>query len=245
MSNKSYDNNYYIERYERTKIAAEIIVPIIIDLFNPSSVIDYGCANGIWLSEFIASGISEIIGIDGHMVNRELLKIPEDSFLLHDLEKPFQPQHKYDVAISLEVAEHLDISKSDIYINSLTNSSDIIIFSAAIPYQGGTNHKNEQWPEYWIRKFSEHGFFVLDLIRNIIWTNRLIPVWYRQNIFCFIKESLQEVYKKENLRSEYLHNEKISVVHPDLYMVKIRQIENLENRTKFKNIFLKIKKIFD
>lgn len=245
MNNNSYSNEFYIKRYERTKRAAEIITPIIIDLFDPISVIDYGCANGIWLAEFKNLGVDEILGIDGYMFNKELLQIPEKSFIFHDLNKPFEPKHKYDVAISLEVAEHLDINKSDIFINSLIASSDIIIFSAAIPYQGGLNHKNEQWPNYWIRKFSDHGYFTLDLIRNMIWSIEDIPVWYRQNILCFIHNSCYENYKKENLKTEYLQHEKLSVVHPELYISKIKQIKNLEKKLQSKSIFSRVKNIIN
>ena len=72
---------------------------------------------------------------------------------------------KYDLAISLEVAEHLSPSRSCGFIDDLTNLSDVVLFSAAIPMQGGTNHINEQPISYWANLFLERGFVPISCIR--------------------------------------------------------------------------------
>ena len=65
---------------------------------------------------------------------------------------------RYDLCLSVEVAEHIPESNSDIFIKSLCALSNNIIFTAAKPGQGGKNHVNEQLPEYWINKFRKYGY---------------------------------------------------------------------------------------
>jgi hypothetical protein len=86
----------------------------------------------------------------------------------------------------LEVAEHLPIQSAGGFVAELTALAPFILFSAAIPGQGGTNHLNEQWPEYWATRFAGHGYRVLDCIRPRIWEDDRIDFWYRQNIFLFV-----------------------------------------------------------
>jgi len=123
---------------------------------------------------------------------------------------------KYDLAISLEVAEHLPEQFADLFVKTLILHSDIILFSAAIPGQGGQNHLNEQWPDYWIEKFSKHGYFFHDLIRPLIWNNKKVDYWYKQNTFLVTKKcSLKKI-------EHY--------IHPDLFGSKVEKLENLNRR---------------
>ncbi len=89
-------------------IQAKEIVPIVIELFHPKSVVDIGCGTGALLKEFKSEGI-QITGIDGKWCNKQILfgNINENEFIESDLEKPINSQIKADVAICLEVAEHL------------------------------------------------------------------------------------------------------------------------------------------
>ena len=64
---------------------------------------------------------------------------------------------KFDLVLSLEVAEHLPSECAEAFVESLVNLGPVILFSAAIPYQGGENHVNEQWPEYWVGVLSGEG----------------------------------------------------------------------------------------
>jgi hypothetical protein len=65
---------------------------------------------------------------------------------------------------------------------------NVVIFGAAIPGQGGTGHINEQWPEYWIDKFSDNGFDVFDIFRKEVRANDEVAPWYAQNCFLFIQK---------------------------------------------------------
>ena len=186
------------------------VVPLIIQFIKPKSVLDVGCGTGTWLKVFAEHGIQDYIGVDGDHLNANLLKIPFINFVVCDLRQSFSLQRKFDLVISLEVAEHLDEKYADQFVHTLISHADIILFSAAIPGQGGQHHLNEQWPEYWEEKFKKHGFFFQDDIRPLIWKNENIDWWYRQNIFLVTKGD-----PKGNSNSPN------AMVHPHLYQQTI------------------------
>jgi hypothetical protein len=107
-----------------------------------------------------------------------------------DLSQPFQLAEFFDLAICLEVAEHLPKQSAPGFIQSLARLAPVILFSAALPLQGGTHHVNEQWPAYWQDLFEKHGYRMLDLIRKEIWSKPEVQFWYRQNILLFVREDL-------------------------------------------------------
>ncbi len=194
--------------------SAKEVVPILIELFKPKSVVDVGCGLGDWLHEFKKNKIEDILGIDGDWVSKQNLFISRKFFLEKNLTTELNLNKKFDLAISLEVAEHIPQHAADTFIKTLTSLSDNIIFSAAIPGQGGQNHLNEQWHEYWISKFEKHGFYFHDIIRPLIWKNEKVEWWYKQNIFYFSKTPSQEV--------AYLN-----IIHPNHFNDKILYIQNI------------------
>src|SRR5215468_10570157 len=107
-ANGDYDTKFFSKHATRSSRSAEVIVPLIIDLVNPQSVIDIGCGTGTWLSIFRAHDIQEIIGVDGDWVKDEMLLIPKSCFLARDLSQSLDIKRRFDLALSLEVAEHLD-----------------------------------------------------------------------------------------------------------------------------------------
>ena len=170
--------------------APEEIVPFLLKTFKPSSVIDVGCGWGTFLKVFYAHGVNDIIGVDGKWVKKDELLFPAEKFIEADLETKIDFGRKYDMVLCLEVAEHIQHSKADILVQSLTSLSDIIIFSAAIVDQGGQNHINEQPVSYWIKKFAAHGFVFHDVFRNYFWNNDNVDWWYAQNMFLATKNSV-------------------------------------------------------
>lgn len=167
--------------------AANEIVPIIIDLFSPKNVADIGCGTGTFLNVFKSNGISDVIGIDGSWVDWKLLlkNINEAEFFECDFEKGVRLKKRYDICICLEVAEHISPYKSSSFISDLSEISNVIIFSAAIPFQGGQNHLNEQWIDYWQDLFKEKGYSIYDGLRELIWDNKNVDVWYK-SIYLFL-----------------------------------------------------------
>lgn len=166
--------------------SAEIIVPLILENFIvPESVIDFGCGTGAWLHVFQSHGVQEVYGVDGSDQGHQL--IDDLDFELYDLSEPFVPLHKYDLAITLEVAEHLPESAADTFVANVARCSDNILWSAAVPGQRGLNHINEQFPSYWVPKFEALGYSCNGDFRKIFWYNEDVENWYRQNILLFSK----------------------------------------------------------
>jgi hypothetical protein len=129
-----------------------------------------------------------VLGVDGDYVDRASLRIAADKFVAADLREPLSLDRKFDLVQSLEVAEHIDGARADVFVESLTRHGDVVLFSAAIPGQGGNGHVNEQWPSYWIGKFADAGFTLYDAIRPRIWNDSRVEVWYRQNTLLFSRE---------------------------------------------------------
>jgi len=117
--------------------SAEIVVPIVLDLIKPKSVVDVGCGRGEWLYVFQRQGISDILGIDGEWVDKNKLLIPKESFLTSTLEHPLRINRTFDLVVSLEIAEHLPEKSAEMFIETLTTLGPVILFPAAIPLQGG------------------------------------------------------------------------------------------------------------
>jgi len=203
-------NNKYVHTTDvhNTRAAMEI-VPVLIEWFHPKSVVDIGCGLGTWLYVFKSLGIKEILGIEGHHLNTDLLVIDRDEVILTDLEEELGIVRKFDLALSLEVAEHLSKASADCFIQSLTKLSDIIVFSAAIPGQGGQNHINEQWIGYWQSQFIKHDFVFTDEIRPLFWNNEKIEWWYKQNMVIAIKKGTRSPFTEIK--------PPLDLVHPGLF----------------------------
>jgi SAM-dependent methyltransferase len=200
------------------------IVPIIMQMLKPNSVIDFGCGLGTFLRCFKECGVKDVLGVDGQWVNKQLLieNIREDEFMAANLENEIVLNRKFDLAISCEVAEHLSEKCTDIYLKNLVNASDLIIFGAAIPFQEGQNHLNEQWPTYWIDKFEKFGYKKYDILRPVFWNNPKIFWWYRQNMLLF---SAMDLEIDKNFHKNYID----CIVHPELYQHKSQRLNQILN----------------
>ena len=237
--------------------AAQEIVPFIMNLLSPKSVIDVGCGVGTWLKSFRENGVRTVVGMDGAYHEKNLIaqNLSETEFVEVNLEENHRAIldilyaklqtdscRKFDLVVSLEVAEHLHEQYADSYINLLTALSNCILFSAAIPKQGGDGHVNEQWPEYWVDKLSGKGYKVLDIIRPNFWSNDNVNTWYKQNMFLFVKE---ETHKNIENRIGGQHSIKypLNIVHPELYFAKVNMKMGIRSSANslFSAIYRKLK----
>lgn len=185
----TYDRAFYEPLLEGAQRSAEIVVPIVLGLVPARSVCDVGCGTGVWLAAFARHGVADIRGYDGDHVPRDMLAIPEDAFTPADLAQPLDAGRSFDLAVSLEVAEHLPPECARGFVASLTRLAPVVLFSAAIPNQGGTEHLNERWQVYWRELFRAEGYRAVDCIRWRIWDDDDIEYWYRQNTFLCVRES--------------------------------------------------------
>jgi SAM-dependent methyltransferase len=211
----------------KSEPSATQVVPLLIKLFSPKSVVDIGCGLGSWLSVFQQHQVANVLGVDQpKYINLKHLTISSENFRAHDLTQPLQLPQKYDLATCLEVAEHLPESAADTLIQSLVGASDIVVFSAAIPSQGGIHHVNEQWASYWVKRFAQHAYEAIDCIRPHIWNNNQVEMWYRQNLLVFIKqERLAQNNQYQQLKTQYAHHP-LDVVHPELWKKNMANHEN-------------------
>ena len=223
-----YTEDFYAtRRKDNIRSSARVIVPLVLELVQPSSVIDVGCGTGEWLSVFEEHGVEDVWGVDGGWVSKKRLEIAEERFVPFDLEQPFHMDRRFDLVVSLEVAEHLPQECANTFVESLTRLGPVVLFSAAIPHQDGANHINCQWPEYWAERFDEKDYVVIDCLRRKIWRNENVAKSYRQNILMFAaREHLEGL---PSLSEEYtLHGtSQLSVVLPEKYLEKVKQL-NLE-----------------
>src|SRR5580698_6877388 len=186
---KNLANYYAEEMYEpdRTLGSARVVVPIVVALIHPASVLDIGCGRGAWLSAFREQGIEKIAGLDGDYIKPSTLLIPADQFYRTDLSGKFEiPEGRFDLASCLEVAEHLPPPNARHLVRQLTAAAPLVLFSAAPPGQGGEGHINCQPLSYWRKFFSEFGYKMLDPFRPKLRDDRRVAWWYRQNAVLFV-----------------------------------------------------------
>lgn len=181
------------------------VLPILFDGRRPTSLLDVGCGTGTWLKVARELGIEDVSGVDGAEISPSDLLVPAELFRVVDLNGPWALHRKFDVALCLEVAEHLEERNSVSLIETLTAHSDEVVFSAACPRQRGQHHVNCQWPLYWQELFNACGFACSDAIRWRIWNEADVDVWYRQNMFVARRDA-SGAGKEERLRA---------VVHPE------------------------------
>jgi SAM-dependent methyltransferase len=184
-----YKNSFFNNVTERSLQSADRVIERLLPHLQVTSVLDVGCGLGAWLVTWKKHGLRDVFGIDGPKTPIEMLLIPSSEFLPFDLSKPINVGRKFDLVTSLEVAEHLPERSSDTLVDSLVRHADLIIFSAAIPGQGGHYHINEKNFAYWIRKFKNRGYRCFDCIRPLLLSNKEVERYYRYNMFLFVAES--------------------------------------------------------
>ena len=209
-----YDTAFYDTIRPGVISSADVVVPIVHELVMPATVVDVGCGEGWWAHTFATYG-ADVLGVDGDYVPDGPIA---DRFLAHDLTTPL-PAHlhgRFDLAVCLEVAEHLPPQRADSLVAELCGLAPVVLFSAAIPGQGGTGHVNEQWPSYWAEKFRSEGFLVSGALRWRIWEDDRIENWYRQNLLLAIGDQRLLGTRLWDL-FRYEPDTPLPVVHPVLY----------------------------
>jgi len=181
-----YDSMFYLKNQYASICSAQQIFVKLYPVIPHESVVDFGCGTGTWLWVAKACGAKEVLGLDGSYVPKPLLLIEDSEFRACDLEQKVDLDKKYALAMSLEVGEHLSEESADVFVESICNSADIVLFSAAHPGQGGDHHVNEQPAAYWVEKFAKYQYQMLE-IQPFFENNEKILPWYRENMMLFVK----------------------------------------------------------
>lgn len=231
-----YDDKFYKSQCDLSLLSAKKIVPVVCEMLHPKNVIDVGCGIGTWLSVFFENGC-DVTGIDGDYVNRKSLLIKKEQFTPFNLEKRINSNKKYDLAISLEVAEHLPESRAISFVEDLTHLSDTILFSAAIIGQEGTNHVNCQMQQYWADLFQKFNYSAVDCIRPIFWNadTSEIASHYINNTILYVKQAhLHDLNLSETKSS-------LNIIHPSVYLEYVKRYNKLAGFYPIK-IMLRLKR---
>jgi SAM-dependent methyltransferase len=211
-----YNSTFFANQAEGALRSAQIVAPIVVELVSPATVVDIGCGQGAWLRAFQENGVEELKGYDGPWVDSSRFFIDPRFFCQVDLCSLESVLGCFDLALCLEVGEHLPARIAPQLVKLLTNAAPLVLFSAAIPGQGGTRHINEQWPDYWKAIFARRGFRRLDPIRRKILHDNQVEWWYRQNIYLYAAEEAiansAVLKEEERLAQENL----LDHLHPDI-----------------------------
>jgi SAM-dependent methyltransferase len=212
-----YPDSFYRHRLEGPTRSAREVVPFVMQAVGPRSVVDVGCGVGTWLAVFQELGVTDVCGVDGDWLDRGLLRVPLACFVGADLTRPVRLGRTFDLVVSLEVAEHLPAQSADDYVASLTALGPVVLFSAAVPFQGGVRHVNEQWPDYWAGRFARHGYVAVDCVRKRFWDNPAVSWWYAQNLLFLVRRERLADYSL--LAAEYAPDLPLmALVHPRKYL---------------------------
>ncbi len=215
-----YSDDYHAGRHAMTIHAARTVLAMLLDALPPvRSAVDVGCGVGTWLSALAERGVTDLLGLDGDWVDGARLVMPRQAFRAVDLAAVWPVDRRFDLAISLEVAEHLPATRADAFVAALVKASDRVLFSAAVPGQGGVGHLNEQWPAWWAEKFMAHGYVALDCLRSRIWHDPAIPFWYRQNLLFYVRaEAIPPALAWSVPATD--DGWPMALIHPELYLAR-------------------------
>jgi SAM-dependent methyltransferase len=214
MAESEYTQEFFEKWADKRRSSAAAIVPLVMELVAPRSVVDLGCGVGGWLAAFAEHGVDDYLGVDGEWVPPDSLEIPRERFVTADLGRPFTLDRQFDLAVSLEVGEHLPESAAKGFVETLVALAPCVLFSAAVPRQGGRHHVNEQWPQYWAALFAEYGYQVVDAIRPRVWSAPGVAWWYKQNTLIYAREEVIAARPLLSHGRAATVEEMLAVVHP-------------------------------
>jgi SAM-dependent methyltransferase len=208
-----------LERQElHNRVSAHAILPLLFERYKPRSIVDVGCGLGTWLSVASELGVGELAGVEGAWLDRKRARVAPACITTADLEKRFDLGRRFDLAMTLEVAEHLSEDAAEGFIECLTRHADVVLFSAAIPFQGGHHHVNERFPDYWRQIFAARGYVAMDFIRPRIWERSEVLVWLRQNVLVYAREPLT---RPGGPFDGLAATGPLGLVHPDMYLERL------------------------
>ncbi|HUQ23012.1 MAG TPA: hypothetical protein VM049_08350 [Gaiellaceae bacterium] len=187
-----YEQIDYEEWLRGSTESARATVPLVLQQVAARSVVDVGCGLGAWLAVFREHGVEDLVGYDGPWIDRSRLLVTPGEFRAVDFEEPLEVERWFDLTLCLEVAHLLEARHAERFVGTLVSLSDVVLFSAAIPGQGGINHVNEQWPGYWAELFRSRGYVATDPFRAALWEHPEVKWWFAQNVVCYVEANALE-----------------------------------------------------
>jgi SAM-dependent methyltransferase len=217
--------------YERMKAdsqpSAQRVVPILMEMVEPRSVVDVGCGTGSWLKVFQEQGVADVFGLDGDWVPREKLEIGEEQFQVADVFGELGVERRFDLALCLEVAQTNPPESGAGLVANLAQLAPFVLFSAAIPGSAG-GRENQRWPAYWAARFADHGYACIDCVRPRIWDERDVKSWYIQTALLYVDRVVLEQRPRLADAHERAQGRPLNVVHPRVFLAHRRRLAEAE-----------------
>ncbi|PCJ07892.1 MAG: hypothetical protein COB16_09375 [Rhodobacteraceae bacterium] len=217
-----YSNQFFDYIDAGARSSAQVVIDVLQPWLKVQSVLDLGSGRGVWPSEWIKAGVTDVAAVDGDYVNQDHLAVPKEQFHVADLAKAVDLGRRFDLAQSLEVGEHLPESASEILVASLTRHSDRILFSAAVPGQGGEFHINEKPLSFWQDLFAKQGYAPFDCIRPNLKDAAGVEPWYRYNTVFYANAEGRKALPSQVLACEVPKGQKIPVVGSLSWQMRLR-----------------------
>jgi SAM-dependent methyltransferase len=210
--------------------SAQAVVPFLVELLEPRSLVDVGCGTGSWLKVFREHGVDDVLGIETAPIDSSVLEIePAELRVASVLDQ--RPDRRFDLALCLEIAHYLPGEAGPKLVESLAELGPAVLFSAAIPGQGGAGAKdrpNQQWPDYWAALFESHGYVCIDCVRPRIWDDPAVEVWYAQNTLLFAERSLLNDQAALGWEYDRARERPLSIVHPRIFRASYERFARVQ-----------------
>ncbi len=222
----AYNDAFYDSQMRQSLDSARIVLADLFSYWKPSSIVDVGCGRGTWLQAAHELGCTRLSGLDGHWNSAEKMVLPNISFQPVDLNLSLKLSgDRFDLSMSLEVAEHVTPQASENFVETLTAAADAVLFGAAYTGQPGTDHINTRPHSFWAGLFLKRGYVVFDIVRPKFWDDSTVQPWYRQNTFLYVRKthplftSLTAANKTYSESTAFL-----DCIHPWLYEFALAEI---------------------
>jgi SAM-dependent methyltransferase len=215
---------------------AAVVFGLLDRLLTINSVLDLGCGIGTWMEVALKKPERTVLGVEVDAFAPQDLLVPAETIINASIGRPLDLHRRFDLVLCLETAEHIEQEFAAEIVSNCVRHSGIILFSAAVPGQGGTNHINEQPPEYWQCLFHQAGYDVVDLLRPAIWCDVGVPAWYKQNMLLFVNRQedsiLQALRAEESQTRMPLHR-----IHPSLFEWQAQELTRVRTDLAEQNAY--------
>jgi len=231
MAETLYDEAFYGEQVDGSLRSARAYLGALFALWQPASAIDIGCGRGAWLAACGERGVKRLTGLDGDWVSQDMMLDPTISFHPADLQQERAADERYDLAMSLEVAEHLPPASSEGFVRTLVAHADAIVFSAAYVGQPGRNHINTRPHSFWANQFLAQGYLLFDFFRPRFWSDNDVEPWYRQNTFLYVRPGHPLHAALAGAGHAPLQDARfVDCIHPWLFFGMLEQLTAMQQR---------------
>lgn len=245
MSAIPYGQDFYNSQILGSLQSAQVYLYHLFSIWGvPGSVADLGCGRGAWLATCRDLGVRRTVGYDGDWNSQEDMLDRDIEFHPVNLEMELPLTETFDLAISLEVAEHLHPESSDAFVGSLTRLSGAVLFGAAFIGQPGANHINNRLHSFWAGKFLARGYLPFDLFRPVFWNDDRVEPCYRQNTFLYVKpgHSLHSALVNRGYTSG-TEMMLMDCVHPAVYLGLLNEFVKLQQSAGTTQLELPLKEL--